>query len=298
MKRLIFTVTNDLSYDQRMQRICTSLALAGYDVTLVGRKLSSSLPLSPRPYKEKRIRCFFNKGSLFYAEYNLRLFFYLLFQRMDLVCAIDLDTILPCLFISRIRKIKRVYDAHEYFTELKEVHTRPRVQKIWLAIERFAVRRFQYGYTVSEGLSQAFLKNYNRHYEVIRNLPVLRPELLPARQNEKLLLYQGAVNEGRGFEYLVPALRDIPYPLLVCGDGNFMTQLKKLIDENGVNDRVQLKGMLLPEQLRTVASGATLGIGLADKEGINQFMALPNKFLEYMHAGLPQVAMAYPEYEK
>ena len=56
--------------------------------------------------------------------------------------------------------------------------------------------------------------------------------------------------------------------------------------------------MLLPADLKTEAQEATLGIGLAEKEGINQFYALPNKFLEYMHAGLPQIAMNFPEYQR
>jgi glycosyltransferase involved in cell wall biosynthesis len=41
-----------------------------------------------------------------------------------------------------------------------------------------------------------------------------------------------------------------------------------------------------------------LGLGLAEKEGLNQYLALPNKFFEYIHAGLPQVAMNFPEYQK
>ena len=44
-KHITFTVTTDLTYDQRMIRICTSLAAAGYAITLVGRKLQSSIPL-------------------------------------------------------------------------------------------------------------------------------------------------------------------------------------------------------------------------------------------------------------
>ena len=90
-------------------------------------------------------------------------------------------------------------------------------------------------------------------------------------------------------------MKSIPYKLVICGDGNFMQPLKALIDEIGVKNKVELKGMLLPEALREVAAKAALGIGLAEKEGINQFYALPNKFLEYMHAGLPQVAMNFPE---
>lgn len=297
MKKIYFTVTNDLSYDQRMHRICGSLASAGYDITLVGRKLKTSLPLQPKDFKQKRFRCLFNKGFLFYAEYDLRLFFFLLFRRMDAICAIDLDTILPCLFISKLKGVKRIYDAHEYFTELKEVRTKPVVKKLWLTIEKFSIPQFKWGYTVSEGLAEAFRKNYNRNYGVIRNLPVLK-ELPAVKKKDKFLLYQGAVNEARGFEYLIPAIKFVNYKLVVCGDGNFMSELKKLISENGIKDRIELRGMLLPEELREIAASASLGIGLAEKEGINQFHALPNKFLEYLHSGLPQITMAYPEYEK
>ena len=286
-----------MSYDQRMQRICTSLAHAGYDVTLVGRKLKTSIPLTAQLFKQKRLTCFFNKGFLFYAEYNLRLFFYLVIKKMDCICAIDLDTILPCFFVSKLKNIPRVYDAHEYFTEMKEVWTRPLVRNIWKSIERFAVPAFKYGYTVSEGLSAAFHKEYQSEYLVIRNMPILKP-LNIQLQKEKTIFYQGHVNEARGFEYLIPAMKQVPYKLVVCGDGNFMPRLRKLIAENGVVEKVILKGMLPPDVLWLETQKATLGIALAEKEGLNQFMALPNKFFDYIHAGLPQLAMNYPEYQK
>ncbi|MEK0440993.1 MAG: hypothetical protein RLZZ504_1909, partial [Bacteroidota bacterium] len=44
-RRIIFTVTNDLAFDQRMQRICGSMAAAGYAVTLVGRLRNTSQAL-------------------------------------------------------------------------------------------------------------------------------------------------------------------------------------------------------------------------------------------------------------
>lgn len=297
MKRIYFTVTNDLTYDQRMHRICTSLAGAGYAVTLVGRRRPGSRALQEKPFRQKRLRCLFGKGPLFYAEYNLRLFFYLLFRRMDGICAIDLDTILPCYLVSRLKRIPRIYDAHEYFTELKEVRERPRVQGIWRAIEKATVPRFRYGYTVSEGIAREFKQRYGVNYALVRNMPLLRP-LTGARERRPFLVYQGAVNEGRCFEQLIPALREIPYTLVVCGDGNFMPQLRQLIAANGVADKVVLKGMLLPDELWEVAQEAALGICLVEREGLNQLLSLPNKFFDYMHAGLPQIAMAYPEYEK
>lgn len=279
-----------------MKRICNSLAGAGYAITLVGRRLPTSLPLASANYTQKRIRCFFNRGKWFYAEYNIRLFFFLLFKKMDAICAIDLDTILPCLRISQWKKIPRIYDAHEFFTELKEVLTRPAIQKRWLAIEKKSVPRFKWGYTVSESLANEFHQRYGVHYATIRNLPLLNNAIIFPPKKEKYILFQGAVNEARGFEYLVPALKDLPYKLVICGDGNFMPQLKKLIAENNVADKIELKGMLKPDELLPIALQATIGIGLAEKEGLNQWLALPNKFLDYIHAGLPQISMNYPEY--
>ena len=51
-KRLFFTVTNDLVYDQRMIRICTSLIGAGFAVTLIGRSTGDSPPLTPHPFRQ------------------------------------------------------------------------------------------------------------------------------------------------------------------------------------------------------------------------------------------------------
>jgi glycosyltransferase involved in cell wall biosynthesis len=297
LKKIYFTVTNDLTYDQRMHRICTSLAGNGYDVTLVGRKLSASLPLSIQKFKQKRIRCWFNKGKLFYFEYNLRLTFFLMFRKMDAICAIDLDTIIPCHTISRLKSIPRIYDAHEIFTEMKEVITRPHIKKIWTRVENKLVPKFKYGYTVSDGIAEEFNKRYRVKYETIRNLPLLKP-LDITQPVEKFILYQGAVNEARGFEYLIPAMKQVNCKLVICGDGNFMEKLKKMISENKLENKIELKGMLPPEEIWKISQQATVGIALAETEGLNQWLALPNKFFDYIHAGLPQITMDYPEYRR
>jgi glycosyltransferase involved in cell wall biosynthesis len=297
LKRIFFTVTNDLTYDQRMHRICTSLAENGYAITLVGYKLPSSLPLKQEKFRQKRIHCLFTKGKLFYTEYNIRLFFYLLLKKMDAICAIDLDTILPCFCISWWKKIPRIYDAHELFTGLKEVATRPRIKKFWTLVEKKLVPKFKLGYTVSESIAEEFERRYKVKYAVIRNITRLK-ELNNLSSSEKFLLYRGYVNEARGFECLIPAMKLINCPLVICGDGNFMSRLKELIKENKVEDKVELKGMLSPEELWVISQKATIGIGVAENTGINQYLALPNKFFDYIHAGLPQITMDFPEYRK
>jgi glycosyltransferase involved in cell wall biosynthesis len=297
LKRIYFTVTNDLSYDQRMHRICNTLAENGYIITLVGRCLSTSLPLSEKKFKQKRIRCLFNKTKWFYAEYNMRLFFYLLFKKMDAICAIDLDTILPCLRISRLKNISRIYDAHELFTEMKEVISRPAIQKIWAKIEKKAVPKFRFGYTVSESIADEFHQRYKVKYSTIRNLPVLQ-HISTVESTERFILYQGAVNEARGLEYLIPAMKWINCKLMICGDGNFMGQLKKLISEHKLENKIELTGMLTPRKLAEISQKAYIGIAVPEKAGLNQYLALPNKLFDYIHAGLPQVTVNYPEYQK
>jgi glycosyltransferase involved in cell wall biosynthesis len=298
LKRIIFTVTNDLSFDQRMKRICHSLSENGYAVTLIGRQRASSPPLAKENYRQVRLRCRFNSGKLFYAEYNLRLFFCLLFTKGDCIGAVDLDTIIPCLLVSKLKRIKRVYDAHELFSEMKEVITRKRIKKVWTRIEKFSVPQFRHGYTVSEGIAEEFRRRYGVGYKTIRNVPLLEKHLPLPEKKEQFILYRGAVNEARGFEYLIPALQWIDCRLVICGDGNFMEKLKALIREYALEQKVELKGMLPPAELNAITRQATIGIALAEREGLNQYLALPNKFFDYIHAGLPQVTMNFPEYEK
>lgn len=290
-----------------MKRICLSLTKAGYDVSLIGRAKRSSISLSNEPYKQVRLRCHAEKGKWFYIEYNIRLFFFLLFRRFDMVCAIDLDTILPCLFVSKIRSKERVYDAHELFCEMKEVVIRPGIYRIWKRIERFAVPKFKNGYTVSESIANEFRKMYGVSYEVIRNIPSLKEGLPPSNDSEQLsndpyILYQGAVNEGRSFETLIPAMQFIhdlhgrKVRLLVCGEGNFYEQARMLIIQYKVEDKVELKGYVQPEKLIDYTQHALLGITIFENTGLSNYYSLANRFFDYIHAGVPQVCVDYPEY--
>lgn len=297
MKKLIFTVTNNLAYDQRMIRICTSLALAGYEVTLVGTKNSSSPPLIPKTYQQTRLATWFKKGPGFYAEYNCRLFFFLLFAKSDLLCCIDLDTIIPVWLASVLKNKKRVYDAHEYFSQQKEIVTRPRIYKIWHWIERKFVPLFPNGYTVGHKIAAEFWQIYKVEYEIIRNVPLLKPAKQFIGKPNKYVLYQGAVNEARGLEYLIPAMNQVDAILLIYGDGNFMDQTKNIIKSNNLTNKVFLKGKLLPEALEIITPQAYIGVNLVENIGLNQYYSLANKFFDYIHHLVPQVTMSFPEYK-
>jgi len=297
VKRILFTVTNDLNYDQRMQRICSTLAGGGYDVILIGRKLKTSPPLPDRNYKQRRLNCWFNKGKLFYAEFNIRLLFFLLFKKADCICAIDLDTILPCYYISKLKGTKRVYDAHEYFSQLDEVVSRPNIYRFWHRLEKKMMAKFKQGYTVCESLAGEFKKNYGADYKVIRNVPVLN-ETTGSMSPERVILYQGAVNKGRGLNNVVLAMKEVGAPLWVCGNGNFIDEMKMVVDKNNLRDKVIFFGMLEPAELRRKTEQSYIAINPFERTGLNQYLSLSNKFFDYIHAGIPQITMNYPEYQK
>lgn len=296
-KRLIFAVTNDLVYDQRMIRICTSLATAGHDVLLVGRRYKNASPLIHRPFRQKRLFCFFRKGKGFYLEYNLRLFFFLLFQKAHLLCAIDLDTSLPVWTVAVLKGSKKVYDAHELFCEMKEVVSRPAIYKIWKWIERKTVPRFPLGYTVNEPIRDLLQKEYGVHYEVIRNVPLLQEDK-SQDQGQPFILYQGAVNQGRSFETLIPAFQRIDLPLHIYGDGNYLAQAKAMVKQLGLEEKVIFKGKLPPGELRKITGSAILGITLFENKGLSNYYSLANRFFDYMHACIPQLCVDYPAYRE
>jgi glycosyltransferase involved in cell wall biosynthesis len=298
-RKIIFTVTNDLSYDQRMQRICTSLARVGYDVTLVGRSLAASQPLDQLSFSQRRLSCFFHKGKLFYIEYNLRLFFYLLLRSADIICAIDLDTIVPCYYAAKIKDAKIVYDAHELFPEVPEVVRRPRIQKIWQWVEKTFVPRMDLVYTVSESISDLFAREYDRKVFTIRNLPYLSERYKDTKPTLfKYLLYQGALNEGRGIEHIIAAMQSIDTNLWLVGEGDITTHLKGLVDTLNLADKVHFLGYKKPQELKSITEEAYIGLNLLERKGNSYYYSLANKFLDYIQAGVPQICISFPEYKR
>ena len=132
MKKIVFTVTNDITYDQRMDRISTALVEAGYDVTIIGFLKKRSVKTLDKPYHQVRFKLLLLKGKLFFLAYNFRIFWYLLFHKFDIYCGIDLDTLLPVYMHAKMRRKPCVYDAHEYYTELPEIVSRPLIKKMWV----------------------------------------------------------------------------------------------------------------------------------------------------------------------
>jgi glycosyltransferase involved in cell wall biosynthesis len=299
LKKIIFTVTNDISFDQRMARICSTLSNAGYDVEIVGRKRKNTVLLISREYKETRLNCFFQKGKFFYLEFNVRLFFYLLFKDVDVISSVDLDTLLACTFTAKIRSKKLVFDAHEYFTEVPEVTDRKLIKKIWEMVAKWCIPHVDSAYTVGESLAEIFALQYHKKFEVARNTPLLvNNQEADQITDKRIILYQGDINEGRGLEQMIEAMVDIDADFWIAGDGLLMNKLKELTLHFNVGDKLKFLGYVRPEELKEITLKAYIGINLLQNKGLSYYYSLANKFFDYMHAGVPQVCAPFPEYEK
>jgi glycosyltransferase involved in cell wall biosynthesis len=295
MPRILLSVINDLSGDQRMHRIASSLAEAGYEVCLIGRKLPDSLPLRPRPYQMHRMKLWFRRGKWMYLEYNLRLLFFLLRQPVDLLTANDLDTLLANYLASRWKRIPLVYDSHEYFTEVPELIHRPRTRAIWLRLERWLFPKLQHVYTVNESLARMYSATYQVPVQVIRNVPLAKsaPQLA---NKENILLYQGALNLGRGIELMIRAMRHLPdFQLWIVGRGDVETELQELCATEGLQERVRFHGFVPWEKLAELTVQARLGFSLEEDLGANYRYASPNKIYDYVQAAVPVLVSDLPE---
>lgn len=308
MKRVVVSVINDLATDQRVARMCDVLHYdLNFEVLLIGRKLKNSLPLS-KPYPTKRFKLIFTKGALFYAEYNFRLFWYLLFRKCDILVSNDLDTLLPNFLVSKIRRKEIVYDSHEYFTGVPELENRKFVRSVWTRIEKFIFPKLKYIFTVNDSIAQLYEKEYNKKLIVVKNIPksinrkagVASRNTLNLPIHKKVLILQGAgINVERGAEEAVLAMQFIENAVLyIVGDGDVIDTLKQMVKEKALHEKVFFKPKMPYNQLMEYTMNADVGLTLDKATNINYRFSLPNKLFDYIHAGIPVFASALIEIEK
>lgn len=307
MKRAIVSVINDLVTDQRVHRTCTTLDKLGFNVLLVGRRQRKSLPMEQRDYHTKRMFLLFEKGVLFYAEFNLRLFFFLLFRKCDLLIANDLDTLLPNYLVKKIRGKKIVYDTHEYFTGVPELEGRPFVKNTWRRIEKWIFPKIKNVITVNDSIADLYKAEYGKQLTVVRNIPALKKNSITLSKKElgiddtkAMIVLQGSgINIHRGAEEAVLAMQFVNDAVLfIIGGGDVIDILKEMVAEKKLENKVMFIPKLPMDKLLQYTVHADVGLTLDKNTNINYRFSLPNKLFDYIHAGVPVLASKLVEIEK
>ena len=295
-KKIIVSVISDIVTDQRVQKECNSFHKMGYDVLLIGRKSKNTFLLNELPYKVIRFPNLFRRGSLMYLVFNVQLFFYLLFKKADVLWSNDLDTLLPIFIISRLKNAKLVYDSHEYFTLSVYKKTS---RKIWELLENFLFPRLKNVITVNNSIKDVYEKKYKVNITVIRNVPYKfvmdeDAEEIIFPENKKILVMQGiGLNENRGAEEAILMMQFLPddFMLYFIGWGTILDKLKRMVHDLQLQSKIIFIAPLPYKQMMEYTRQCFLGLVFV-KINLNDahLFTLPNKFFDYIHAGIPVVA--------
>lgn len=296
--RILVLVSNDLSTDQRVERVCRSLTSQGHHVALFGRQLPHSLPLDKLPYKTHRFQLPFQRGPLFYLSLNLVFLFRLLFKRFDAIHANDLDTLLAAFLISKLRRKHLIYDTHEYFTGVPEIQQRPLVKRIWQSIEKLIFPRLKHVFTVNQSIAQLYAAEYPvQTIQVMRNIPPAMevepaplPDFIPEKAF-KIILQGNGINVDRGGEEAVELINHLSNAvLIIAGSGDVIPQLKQRVSALQLENKVFFLPRMPYRQLMGITANCQLGLSLDKDTNINYRYSLPNKVFDYLRAGIPVLA--------
>ena len=86
--------------------------------------------------------------------------------------------------------------------------------------------------------------------------------------------------------------------LWLAGEGDLSLQLRKLVEQLKLGDRVRFLGYLQPEDLHRLTPKATIGLNLLENRGLSYYYSLANKSFDYIAAGIPSLQMDFPEYRR
>ena len=307
-KKIAFvSVINDLVTDNRVNKTCMALIECGYDVTLVGRKLSNSLPIPNWTFKTIRLKMIFKKGPLFYFFFNLRLFFVGLINKTDLFYANDLDTLAPMFLLSKLKKKPLIYDSHELFCEVPELKSSRIKKSIWQKLEGYIIPKLKTCITVNDSIAKIYEAKYNVPFYIIRNISDFDQTFIPKSrvqlslpEDKKIILLQGAgINVDRGAEELIDAMEFVQNAVLyIIGSGDVWENLKQKVSFNkSIQNKVVLINKLQKSELINYTFNADIGLSIDKNTNLNYLYSLPNKIFDYIQAEIPILASRLPEIE-
>ncbi len=307
-KKIAFvSVINDLVTDNRVNKTCMALIECGYDVTLVGRKLSNSLPIPYWSFKTIRLKMIFKKGPVFYFFFNLRLFFVGLINKTDLFYANDLDTLAPMFLLSKLKKKPLIYDSHELFCEVPELKSSRIKKSIWQKLEGYIIPKLQTCITVNVSIAKIYEAKYNVPFYIIRNISDFDQTFIPKSrvqlslpEDKKIILLQGAgINVDRGAEELIDAMEFVQNAVLyIIGSGDVWENLKQKVSFNkSIQNKVVLINKLPKSELINYTFNADIGLSIDKNTNLNYLYSLPNKIFDYIQAEIPILASRLPEIE-
>ena len=244
-------------------------------------------------------------------------------ESYDAFWANDLTTLYPAAQLAKQQNAKLIYDAHEIFVETLNQFfikgSNPFKNFIFDRLIKFMRKHgrkieaqflnsnsqasVDLMFTVNESLKNYFQENYGfKNIKVLMNLPYTKATIVEEHFNfhqffgwsedSTIVLYQGALNRGRGLELLIDAAALLPsnYKLVILGNGLLKNRLKAQALKLNLQTKVAFKEAVPLEVLPNYTAAADIGMNLLETFNLSKKLASPNKLFEYIHAGIPIVA--------
>lgn len=209
------------------------------------------------------------------------------------VIANDLDTLLAAYMLHDRLGVRILFDAHEVYPEQLSYEMRSEFwHSFYTALESKLVKFIAGGMTVCESIADYFADHYSAPgFVTVWNVPTIRLQpdasILERRSERRKILYHGAYFQYRGLDEIIEASRFVDNTDFVFrGLGGYEKNLKALAVSVGVEDRVRFEPPVPVFELIPTASQCDIGLNPFINVCKNTEFALPNKFFEYMMAGL------------
>lgn len=224
----------------------------------------------------------------------------------------DLNTLPVVLGLGRGRAV--VYDSHELYVDRNRIPPRSWLgRRLTRWIEKRLLSHVDLVITVNESIAEILARRYRIPTPtVVMNAPVVDSRSpadpivstldlrticgIPAER--PLLLYTGGITFHRGLDRVIESLGELPqchFVLMGPGRPNMIEQLTQIADRHGVGERVHFVDPVPSDQVAAVAASADIGIAPIENACLSYYLCSPNKLFEYLHAGLPVAASAFPE---
>jgi len=311
LKKVILIVLNNFKNDSRVLKEAISLQNGNFNVRVValyeegvkeyeeieGIKVHR-IRLKSREWIKVRMVQVFKYFELIYRLFKG-------YRDIDIIHCNDLETLPLGVILKKFnRKIKIVYDAHEYETET--YYSKGIRKKIAQKLELWLIKYADEVITVSGMIADEYVKLYSiKRPTLVLNTPILqnikRENLFRERfdisENSRIFLYQGALNRGRGIEMILETFRllDRKSVIIFMGYGVLENHIKKYTQEY---DNIYLHEAVSPSRLLPYTSSADFGISLIEDSCLSYRYCLPNKMFEYIMVGLPVIVSNLPEMAK
>lgn len=224
----------------------------------------------------------------------------------DIYHANDLNTLPQGIVCSKLRLHPKplVYDSHEVQSD-RTGYNSERIKKI----ERFLLRfvdtmivenhtRAQYNKEIY-GFYPQPVYNYSMLYDIEKQPYSHLREKLGINADEKILLYQGGLQQGRGLDKLIEAMPMIDEGvLLFVGGGKLTDVLKAQAEQSEARDRIYFLDKVPFEVLPSITREAYVGFQVLQNICFNHYSASSNKLFEYIMAHVPVIACNFPEIKR